>query len=91
MTTKEEVLEIVGANPGATGADVHRELVRRSRVARWFGEHSFWTAILSPGIGSMYVALWRLEEEGKLTARWGGTVPGREGRPRYYTVSDTHG
>lgn len=83
---RADILAIVAAKPRATGAEIHRELQKRSRAAKWFGEDSFWTEIFGPSNGRMYVLLWELEDEGRLHAEWGTPRHGSKYRPRYYSV-----
>lgn len=82
--SEDDVLNIVRANPGATIGDVQRELSRRSKRARWFGEDSLIVALFGVGFGGVSIAMWRLEREGKLTASWGTTPPGSKYRQRHY-------
>lgn len=71
MTDKAAVLGIIEANPGATEGDVYKELIRRSRAARWFGADSILAVLLGPSCCEFIDQLDTLEEEGALTSHWG--------------------
>lgn len=80
-----DILTIIKENPGITGVGIHKKLVAQSKTAKWFGEGSFITALCGPNIGSMYVTIWKLEEQKRIKAMWG--APSRERgwrRPRHY-------
>lgn len=82
------VLDIIRANPGATGNVVYGELLKRSRVARWFGEDSFIAALFGPSFGRIFVALWGLEKNGYLRSEWGTAPRPGSARPRHYWTVD---
>jgi hypothetical protein len=76
---KEQLLEIIQANPGLTEIEVHRELSQRSwavlRLGKW--------VVFGPTYGSMYVALEELAREGLININRGeGTSEERKGRRR---------
>lgn len=85
MSLADDILDYVKRNPHVTAGDVTNALQRRSWAAGFFGVDSFWTALLArPGYGRVFVAMWRMEEDGKLTSKWGTPREGCQYRPRLY-------
>jgi DNA-binding PadR family transcriptional regulator len=87
MTTREQVLRIIRANPGFTGFQIMEELRKNSKTGRRFGVDSIWTILFGPSLGAMYAAIWDLEEEGILTTEWAEIEPGKT-RPLFYFASE---
>ena len=85
MTYRDKILGIIMSNPGATGVEIHKVLTRGSRMAGWFGEDAFITALLGASSGKMYVVLTELEMDGAVRAEW-GHVNAYGNRPRRYWV-----
>jgi hypothetical protein len=87
MDYRTEIIEIVRANPGATGYDIHCALTARSKCAEWFGPDAFITQLFGANLGKMYVVLHQLESDRVLRSEWGRPTPERGGRrPRHYWV-----
>ena len=86
---REEILKIIEQNPGATGVTVYKALLRRSRLAQWFGENSFIAQIFSPtSFGSIYVHLYELENAGLIRSLWGLKVGDKPRRRHYFTTGE---
>jgi DNA-binding PadR family transcriptional regulator len=84
---KAIVIEFLGENPGSTGAQITRELERRSRAAKWFGIDSLLTSLFGPGVRTVYVILAELERDGVVASWWGRATSDRHGlRPRCYML-----
>jgi DNA-binding PadR family transcriptional regulator len=86
MNIKEQLLEVIRANPGLTGDELRRELARRSWAVLQLGK---WV-MFGPTYGSIYVALAELAREGLVNMKRGEvTSEGliRQRRPlRFYPL-----
>lgn len=85
---RQEVLEIIEENPGATGAVIFMKLAKRHWLGRWLGPDSLWTILFGPSLGSIYVHLLGLEDEGLIRGEWGLKVQDRPRRRHYYSVTN---
>lgn len=84
----EDIFQIINKHPGVTGFQIWTRMTEQSRVARWFGQDSFWTSLFGPNSGSIYVHLARLEAAKRITSEWGIATAARGGhRPRHYYVA----
>jgi DNA-binding PadR family transcriptional regulator len=87
-----DIIDILTESPGLSGFQIHEELRKRRPPPAWairlLGPGSFWLEFFGPNTGSMYVALWRLEEKKILISAW-GQPSARRGwrRPRHYFVN----
>lgn len=89
QTRRQEILEIIERNPGATGATIFMELAARSWATRWFGQDSFWAFVLSPSVGGIYVHLAGLEHDKKICSEWGWKMGDRPRRRHYYPATQS--
>lgn len=78
---EEDILTLLVESPqGIYGLDI---LGRLNVAAEKVGRNKF-------GVGSLYPALKRMEQQGLISGRWGEEVPGEESggaRRRYYSIS----
>jgi len=78
---EEDILTLLMKSPqGIYGLDI---LGRLNTAAEKVGRRNF-------GVGSLYPALKRMEQQGLVAGRWGEEVPGEESggaRRRYYSIS----
>ncbi len=78
---EEDILTLLMENPqGVYGLDI---LCRLNTAAKKVGRKNI-------GVGSLYPALKRMEQQGLITGRWGEAVPSEESggaRRRYYSIS----
>ena len=79
--TEEDILSVIwGNSQGVYGLDILNQINKANKD----------TKRREIGVGSLYPALKRMEQQGLVTARWGEEVPGEESggaRRRYYMIS----
>lgn len=83
---KKKVFEFVQEHPGSTGLDIQQSFLRETRLTKWFGEGSVIACLFGPSFGSIYVALWELEDEGMIAGQFKKLEDGKEYRRYRYSV-----